>query len=72
MGVKLTEQREIRDCCTHFFTETCLFHNISDQAVALDQWTGFQAKRLFVYSIDARCPHTVMDEQCFPDLKLLM
>lgn len=28
MGLKLTQQWEMRECCAHIFTETCLRHNI--------------------------------------------
>ena len=36
------EEVRMRDCYAHTFTETCLHHNIRDQAVALEGWTGFR------------------------------
>ncbi len=42
---RLTQQREIRDCCAHIFTETWLHKNILDQAFALSGWTVFHADR---------------------------
>ncbi len=37
----MVKQREIRDCCVHYFKETFL---ILDEVVALDRWTVFRAE----------------------------
>ena len=37
MEIRLAKQLEIRDCCAHTFTETCLHYNILDQPLELQQ-----------------------------------
>ena len=43
--LRLTQQREISDCCVHIFTETWLHPNIPDQAIAPDGRMVFHANR---------------------------
>ena len=47
-------------------TETCLYHSISDQAVALDRWTMFWADREQDNNWLRR------GGRCFPDVELLV
>lgn len=66
MGPRLVRRQEFRNCCAPI----CLRHNISDQAVSLDGWSGY---RLCGYIIDAWCSHTVeVDGECFSDVELLI
>ena len=45
---------EIRDCCAHLFTDTCLQHDIMAPAAALDGQTVSQTDRPLL--VAARCP----------------
>lgn len=72
IGLRLAKQQEIRDCCAHILTETCLHHNTPDQVIMLDAWIVFSADtkqdtgkmrggRLCVYMSDAWCSNTKFD-----------
>ncbi len=80
---RLTQQRGIRDCCAHIFTETSLCQNILKQAISLDGQTIFRTDRtqnsdktrrgrLCVYINSAWCSNVIkVDGQCFPDVEML-
>ncbi len=81
--LRLTQQREIRDCCAHIFTETCLTPHILDEAIALNGRGLFRTGRtqdsgkqrggvLCVYINNSWCSNTVkVDGQGSPDVKFL-
>ena len=63
----LAKQREIRERFAYIFTETCLHHNITYQAVVLDGPTEFRANRAqdmerwtCVYTVNAWCCHVFL------------
>ncbi len=80
--VRLTQQRKTRDCCALIFTESCLDHNIPDQAIARSGRTVFRAELKTpvrqgeadsVRINDACCSNVVRaDGQCSPDVEFLV
>ncbi|ONI45398.1 hypothetical protein AN641_04275 [Candidatus Epulonipiscioides gigas] len=82
--LKLTQQRETRNCGALIFTETWLHNNILDEALALDGRSLFRADRtqdsgktrgggLCVYINDAWCTGAVrVDGKCSPDVEFLL
>ena len=69
MWTKL-EKMGIRVFCAYIFTETCLHHNIPDQAVALDRRTGRREVDSVFTSLMPVALNAKLIDSCLPDVKL--
>lgn len=79
MGIRLTQQVEIRDCCA-FISQTWLHLNILNQALhsmcrscSMPTDCKTRGGEFCVYISEDACSNVVrVDWQCFPDVKFLI